>query len=132
MTPEMRRVVAEAETAARNGWSDESVKSLTKAANELRCDANDVARLLALPAADHVLPNCASERRRPTARRFMGRGTPMTTAILLVEARGQSVHCREDACVNLVQAAWLARELVRAGVDVRLRLIADAGQSIEE
>jgi hypothetical protein len=56
----------------------------------------------------------------------------MTTAILLVEARGQSIHCREDACVNLVQAAWLARELVRAGVDVRLRLIADAGQSIEE
>ncbi|HEX3577049.1 MAG TPA: hypothetical protein VHY33_00685 [Thermoanaerobaculia bacterium] len=56
----------------------------------------------------------------------------MTTAILLVEARGQSVHCREDACVNLVQAAWLARELVRAGVGVRLRLIADAGQSIEE
>src|SRR5205807_10592934 len=62
----------------------------------------------------------------------MGRGAAMTTAILLVEARGQSVHCREDACVNLVQAAWLARELVRAGVDVRLRLIADAGQSIEE
>ncbi|MGA8807875.1 MAG: hypothetical protein WB973_08345 [Thermoanaerobaculia bacterium] len=56
----------------------------------------------------------------------------MTTAILLVEARGQSVHCREDACVNLVQASWLALELVRAGVDVRLRLIADAGQSIEE
>ncbi|MEA2339445.1 MAG: hypothetical protein QOE82_3452 [Thermoanaerobaculia bacterium] len=56
----------------------------------------------------------------------------MTTAILLVEARGQSVHCREDACLNIVQAAGLARELVRAGVDVRLRLIADAGQSIEE
>ena len=32
----------------------------------------------------------------------------MTTAILLVEARGQSMHCREDSCVNLVQAAWLA------------------------
>jgi hypothetical protein len=56
----------------------------------------------------------------------------MTTAILLVEARGQSVHCREDSCVNLVQTAWLARELVRHGVDVRMRLIADAGQSIEE
>jgi hypothetical protein len=56
----------------------------------------------------------------------------MTTAILLVESRGQSVHCREDSCVNLVQAAWLAREMVRAGVDVRMRLIADAGQSIEE
>src|SRR5437763_12792234 len=62
----------------------------------------------------------------------MGGGAAMTTAILLVEARGQSVHCREDACVNLVQAAWLARELARAGVDVRMRLIADAGQSIEE
>jgi hypothetical protein len=56
----------------------------------------------------------------------------MTSAILLVEARGQSVHCQEDACVNLVQAAWLARELVRGGADVRLRLITDAGQSIEE
>jgi hypothetical protein len=56
----------------------------------------------------------------------------MTTAILLVEARGQSVLCREDACVNLVQAAWLARDLVRGGVDIRMRLIADAGQSIEE
>nr|MDP9360519.1 hypothetical protein [Acidobacteriota bacterium] len=56
----------------------------------------------------------------------------MTSAILLVEARGQSVHCREDSCVNLVQAAWLSRELVRLGVDVRMRLIADAGQSIEE
>src|SRR3954453_441889 len=56
----------------------------------------------------------------------------MSTAILLVEARGQSVHCREDACANLVQAAWLAREVVRAGIDVRLRLVADARQSIEE
>jgi hypothetical protein len=56
----------------------------------------------------------------------------MTTVILLVEARGQAVHCREDSCVNLVQAAWLAREFIRAGVDVRMRLITDAGQSIEE
>jgi hypothetical protein len=31
-----------------------------------------------------------------------------------------------------VQAAWLARELVRGGVEVRMRLITDAGQSIEE
>ncbi len=56
----------------------------------------------------------------------------MTTVLLLVEARGQAVHCREDACVNLVQAAWLAREFVRARVNVRMRLITDAGQSIEE
>jgi hypothetical protein len=53
MTPEMRRVVAEAEAAARNGWSDDAVKSLTDAARELRCDTAEVARLLALPVADH-------------------------------------------------------------------------------
>jgi hypothetical protein len=53
MTPEMRRVVAEAEAAARNGWSDEALESLTKAARELRCNDADVARLLAMPVADH-------------------------------------------------------------------------------
>jgi hypothetical protein len=53
MTPEIERVVSEAAIAARDGWSDEAVKSLTEAANELRCDADDVARLLALPVADH-------------------------------------------------------------------------------
>lgn len=56
----------------------------------------------------------------------------MTTAILLVEARGQSMHCREDSCVNLVQAAWLAREFLRRGADTRIRLIMDPGQSVEE
>ncbi|HEV7427743.1 MAG TPA: hypothetical protein VGQ46_15380 [Thermoanaerobaculia bacterium] len=53
MTPEMRRVVAEAEAAARNGWSDEALESLTKTARELRCNDADVARLLAMPVADH-------------------------------------------------------------------------------
>ena len=82
---------------------------------------------------DGRAPTTRSTRRagrRAASRRFVGRGARMATAILLVESRGQSVHCREDSCVNLVQAAWLARELVRAGVDVRMRLIADAGQSI--
>src|SRR3954453_23319471 len=80
----------------------------------------------------YVLQGRADRRLRPIAGGVVGRGAAVTTAILLVEARGQSVHCREDACGNLVQAAWLARELVRGGVDVRMRLIADAGQSIEE
>ncbi len=53
MTPEMRRVVTEAETAARSGWSDDAVKSLAEAARELRCDSEEVALLLALPLADH-------------------------------------------------------------------------------
>jgi hypothetical protein len=53
-------------------------------------------------------------------------------AILAVEARGAAVHLREDAVFNLLQAAWLAREMVRAGCTVAIRLILDPGQSIEE
>lgn len=51
----MRRVVAEAELAARNGWSDEAVAALAEAARSLRCDDAEVARLLARPVADHGL-----------------------------------------------------------------------------
>src|SRR6476469_9652017 len=53
MTPEMQRVVTEAAAAAGDGWNDDAVHSLTKAVCELRCHAADVARLLALPVADH-------------------------------------------------------------------------------
>jgi hypothetical protein len=53
MTPEMRRVVAEAALASRNGWSDDAVRALAEAAQALRCDDAEVARLLANPVADH-------------------------------------------------------------------------------
>lgn len=53
MTPEMRRIVAEAEAEARGGWSDEAVASLAESTRALHCDASELARLLALPAADH-------------------------------------------------------------------------------
>jgi hypothetical protein len=53
MTSEMRRIVAEAKAAARGGWSDETVASLAEATRELRFDDAELARLLALPAADH-------------------------------------------------------------------------------
>ena len=53
MTPEMRRVVAEAELAARKGWSDDAVKALAEATHAWRCDSAEVARLLASPVADH-------------------------------------------------------------------------------
>jgi hypothetical protein len=53
MTPEMRRIVAEAEKAARGGWSDEEVASLAESTRALSCDAGELARLLALPPADH-------------------------------------------------------------------------------
>lgn len=53
MNPEMRRVVEEAETAARGGWSDAAIASLAASTRSLRCDAGELARLLALPPADH-------------------------------------------------------------------------------
>ena len=53
MTPEMRRIVAEAAAAAREGWSDQAVASLAESTRGLRCDADELARLLALPEADH-------------------------------------------------------------------------------
>jgi hypothetical protein len=53
MNPEMRRVVEEAEAAAHSGWSDAAVASLIASTRSLRCDAGELARLLALPPADH-------------------------------------------------------------------------------
>jgi len=53
MTPEMRRIVAEAEKAARGGWSDEAVALLAESTRALRCDCDELARLLALPVSDH-------------------------------------------------------------------------------
>lgn len=53
-------------------------------------------------------------------------------AILLIEGRGQAIHFREDANVNLLQAGLVARDLLDSGYDVRVRVILDPGQSIEE
>lgn len=53
MTPEMRRVVNEAEKTACGGWSDAAVSSLAESTRDLRCDAAELARLLSLPVADH-------------------------------------------------------------------------------
>jgi hypothetical protein len=49
----MRRVVEEAETAARSGWSGAAVAALAASTRSLRCDAGELARLLALPPSDH-------------------------------------------------------------------------------
>ncbi|HSY47747.1 MAG TPA: hypothetical protein VLC46_02955 [Thermoanaerobaculia bacterium] len=53
MNLEMRRVVLEAERAARGGWSDRDVASLAESTLALRCGDAEVARLLALAVADH-------------------------------------------------------------------------------
>lgn len=54
------------------------------------------------------------------------------TAIILVEGRGEAVHLREDAGVNLLQAAFIARDLIEHDWRVTMRVILDPGQSICE
>jgi len=56
----------------------------------------------------------------------------MRRAIILVEGRGQAVHLREDANLNVMQAARLARRLRDRGDEVHVRLIIDPGESVEE
>lgn len=53
-------------------------------------------------------------------------------AIILAEGRGEAIHLREDASLNLLQAALLARDLIEGGWRVEIRVIIDPGQSIEE
>lgn len=53
MTPEMRRIVAEAKAAARDGWSDEAVASLAESTRGLTIEDVELERLLNLPVADH-------------------------------------------------------------------------------
>ncbi|HEV7671236.1 MAG TPA: hypothetical protein VGS22_22185 [Thermoanaerobaculia bacterium] len=54
------------------------------------------------------------------------------SALLVVEARGQAIHLREDAGLNLTQAGYLAERLAARGVEPHVRLVIDAGQSVEE
>ncbi|MEO6259757.1 MAG: hypothetical protein ABIP63_05375 [Thermoanaerobaculia bacterium] len=53
-------------------------------------------------------------------------------AIILAEGRGEAIHLREDASLNLLQAALLGRDLIEGGWRVQIRVIIDPGQSIEE
>ena len=53
-------------------------------------------------------------------------------AIILAEGRGEAIHLREDASLNLLQSALLARDLIEGGWRVQIRVIIDPGQSIEE
>ena len=53
MNPEMRRVVAAAETASRGGWNDSDVAALAFSTRPLRIGEDELRRLLNLPPADH-------------------------------------------------------------------------------
>ncbi|MDP9360518.1 MAG: hypothetical protein M3P29_03610 [Acidobacteriota bacterium] len=53
MNLELRRVVNEAEAAARGGWRDSDVAALAASSRTLRIDEAELQRLLNLPVADH-------------------------------------------------------------------------------
>jgi hypothetical protein len=55
MNPEMRRVVFEAEAAARRGWSDADVAALAVSTRTLCVDESELQRLLSLPIDEHGL-----------------------------------------------------------------------------
>jgi hypothetical protein len=120
MTPEMRRVVAEAEAAARNGWSDEAVKSLTEAARELRCDTAEVGRLLALPTADHGF------------REEIFTTDPAFHASVFALAEGETIPLHDHPALNVISKVLCGRMRVQTyeWIDVLSLRARDCGQVV--
>jgi hypothetical protein len=56
----------------------------------------------------------------------------MKSAIIVTEGRGQALHLREDANVNLLQAGYLASRFVDQGYRTHIRFVLDGGLSPEE
>jgi predicted metal-dependent enzyme (double-stranded beta helix superfamily) len=120
MTPEMRRVVTEAEAAARNGWSDQAVKSLTEAARELRCDTEEVARLLALPVADHGF------------REEVFTTDPAFHASVFALAEGETIPLHDHPALNVISKVLCGRMRVQTyeWIDTASRRARDCGEVV--
>ena len=56
----------------------------------------------------------------------------MRSVLLVTEGRGQAVHLREVANINLLQTGYLAARFAEQGFETRVRLVLDGGQSPEE
>src|SRR3954449_4033658 len=120
MTPEMQRVVAEAAAAARDGWSDNAVQSLTKAVRELRCDAAEVARLLALPVGDHGF------------REEVFTTDPRFHASIFVLAEGETIPLHDHPSLDVISKVLCGRMRVRTfeWIDERSLLARDCGEVV--
>jgi hypothetical protein len=120
MTPEMQRVVAEAAAAARDGWSDDAVQSLTKAVCELRCDAAEVARLLALPVADHGF------------REEVFTTDPRFHASIFALAEGETIPLHDHPALDVISKVLCGRMRVRTyeWIDERSLLARDCGEVV--
>jgi len=102
MTPEMRRIVAEAAAAAREGWSDKAVASLAESTRGLRCDAEELARLLALPEADHGL------------REEVFMTDPSFHASVFALAEGETIPLHDHPKMDVISKVLRGRVRVRA------------------
>jgi hypothetical protein len=120
MTPEMRRVVAEAEAAARAGWSDAAVKALADSTRGLRCDAAEVARLLALPTADHGF------------REEVFTTDPSFHASVFALAEGETIPLHDHPALDVISKVLCGRIRVRTyeWIDASSLLARERGQVI--
>jgi hypothetical protein len=120
MTPEMQRVVAEAAAAARNGWSDNVVQSLTEAVHELRCDAAEVTRLLALPVADHGF------------REEVFTTDPSFHASVFALAEGETIPLHDHPSLDVISKVLCGRMRVRTyeWIDAPSLLARDRGEVV--
>lgn len=120
MTPEMRRIVAEAEAAAHDGWSDEVVASLAESTRNLRCDADGLARLLALPEADHGF------------REEVFTTQPSFHAGVFALAEGETIPLHDHPRMDVISKVMRGRVRVRAyeWVDAAALLARGCGEAI--
>jgi hypothetical protein len=119
MTPEMRRVVAEAEIAARNGWSDEAVQTLAEATCALRCDTAEVARLLASPIGDHGF------------REEVFTTDPAFHASVFALAAGETIPLHDHPALDVISKVLCGRMRVRTyeWIDASSLLARDCGET---
>ena len=120
MTPEMQRVVAEAKAAARGGWNDEVVASLAESTRDLRCNADELARLLALPEADHGF------------REEVFMTDPSFHASVFALAEGDTIPLHDHPRMDVISKVLRGRVRVRAyeWVDAATLLARECGEVI--
>src|ERR1700756_1361527 len=120
MTPEMRRIVAEAEAAARNGWSDDTIESLAESTRAVTCDASELGRLLALPPADHGF------------REEVFTTGPSFHASVFALAAGESIPLHDHPGMDVISKVLRGRVRVRtfAWADCAALVAAETGEAV--
>jgi hypothetical protein len=120
MNLEMRRVVSEAETAARGGWSERDVASLAESTRALRCGGEALARLLALPVSDHG------------HREVVFTTDPSFHASVFVLAEGETIPLHDHPRLDVISKVLRGRIRVRTyeWIDAESLVASDRGEVV--